>query len=161
MRHSSSEQPPGSAPTKTITLKSLRNPPLSLSLQSQSLSTSIRELKVAVVKKLGGSVATENIRVLYKKKPCLDSRTVKEIVGEEDVGSEVNFSVMVIGGASGANQEGGKAPVSQGLSGEDVLGSEEFWGDLKGFLLQRVRDEGKAGEAWDVFREGWRKRRAP
>lgn len=85
-------------------------------------------------------------------------------MGNEDVGKEVEFSIMVIGGVN-ISQEGskdedtGKGPVAQGPSGDEVLGSEEFWGDLKGFLIQRVRDEEKAGEMWEVFKEGWRKRR--
>lgn len=160
MRHPAISQPPGSSPTITILLKSLRNPPISLSLSSQSLSTSIHELKSAVVKEIGteGS-GTENIRVLYKKKPCPDSKTVKEVLGDEDVGKEMEFSIMVIGGAtasqSGLTRDEAKGPVAQGASGDEVLGSEEFWDDLKGFLVQRVRDEGKAAEVWETFRKGW------
>lgn len=165
MRQSAACYPPGSSATITIILKSLRNPPISLSLSSQSLTTSIHDLKTAVAKEIGvQGLQKENIRVLYKKKPCSDSKTVKEVVGDEDVGKEVEFSVMVIGGAV-TGQEGSKSgeaekgSVAQGPSGDEVLGSEEFWGDLKGFLVQRLRDEEKAGEAWEVFKEGWRKRR--
>lgn len=163
MRHPAISQPPGSSPTITILLKSLRNPPISLSLSSQSLSTSIHELKSAVAKEIGteGS-GTENIRVLYKKKPCSDSKTVKEVLGDEDVVKEVEFSIMVIGGAT-ASQDGptrdeAKGPVAQGASGDEVLRSEEFWDDLKGFLVQRIRDEGKAVELWETFRNGWREK---
>ena len=90
---------------------------------------------------------------------------MKEVVGDDDVGEEVEFSVMVIGGAAISQQgsksgDAGKGPVAQGPSGDEVLESEEFWGDLKGFLVQRVRDEGKAGEVWENFQEGWRKRKA-
>lgn len=154
MRHPATSQPPGSSPTITILLKSLRNPPISLSLSSQSLSTSIHELKNAVAKEIGteGS-GTENIRVLYKKKPCPDSKTVREVLGDEDVGTEVEFSIMVMGGAT---RDEVKGSVAQGASGDEVLGSEEFWDDLKGFLVQRIRDEGKAAEVWETFRQGWR-----
>lgn len=161
MRHPAVTQPPGSSPTITVLLKSLRNPPISLSLSSQSLSTSIHELKSAVAKEIGTEGAgTENIRVLYKKKPCPDSKTVKEVLGEEDVGKEVEFSIMVIGGATvshdGRTKDEAKGPVAQGASGEEVLGSEDFWDDLKGFLVQRIRDEGKAAEVWETFRTAWR-----
>ncbi|MCJ1343101.1 hypothetical protein MMC31_001292 [Peltigera leucophlebia] len=158
----SSQKPPGSTPSLKIVLKSLRNPPLTLSLSSESPLTSIHELKAAVVKELGGSAKVENIRILYKKKPCSDSKTVKEIVGDEGVGKEVEFTVMVIGGfAAPVSQQGANpGPVSQGPSGEEILRSEEFWGDLKGFLLQRLRDEEKATEALNAFQKGWRKREA-
>lgn len=86
---------------------------------------------------------------------------MKEIVGDENIGKEVEFTVMVIGGfVPPASQQGANpGTISQGPSGEEVFGSEEFWGDLKGFLLQRVRDEEKAVEALNVFREGWSKRK--
>lgn len=161
MRRPAIPQPPGSSPTITILLKSLRNPPISLSLPSQSLSTSIHELKSAVAKEIGteGS-GTEAIRVLYKKKPCPDSRTVKEVLGDEDVGKEVEFSIMVIGGAM-ASQD---APTrdetmdlgAQGVSGDEVLGSDEFWDDLKGFLVQRIKDERKAAAVWETLRKARR-----
>jgi hypothetical protein len=51
--------------------------------------------------------------------------------------------------------EGVTAPVAQGLSGEGVLKTEAFWEDLKGYLQQRVRDEGVAGDALGVFRGAW------
>lgn len=157
----SSKKSSGSTPSLKIVLKSLRNPPLALSLSSESSLTSIHELKAAVVKELGSSAKLENIRILYKKKPCSDSKSVKEIVGDEDVGNEVEFTVMVIGGfIAPVNQQGtNPRTTSQGPSGEEILRSEEFWEDLKGFLLQRVRDEEKAVEALNVFRECWSKRK--
>lgn len=82
---------------------------------------------------------------------------MKEIVGDVDMGEEVEFTVMVIGGLS--QQGANPGIISQRPSGEEVLRSEEFWGDLKGFLLQRVRDEEKAVEALNVFRDGWSKRK--
>lgn len=87
---------------------------------------------------------------------------MKEIVGDVDMGDEVEFTVMVIGGfdKSPVSQQGANPGIiSQRPSGEEVLTSEEFWGDLKGFLLQRVRDEEKAVEALNAFRDGWSKRK--
>lgn len=86
---------------------------------------------------------------------------MKEIVGDADMGEEVEFTVMVIGGLVAPVSQQGANPgiISQRPGGEEVLRSEEFWVDLKGFLLQRVRDEEKAVEALNVFREGWSKRK--
>lgn len=143
-----------------VTLKSSRNPVLSLSLPGTDLGTSVLQLKEQIAKepRIEG---TEKIRVLYKKKPATDIKTLKELVGEEDVGGEVEMGVMVMGykeeskGAENTEMEDVEAPVAQGASGEEVLGSEEFWADLKGWLLQRVRDEGKAEEVFEAFRGSW------
>lgn len=162
---------PGAAPTLTIALKSLRNPPIDLRLPGQSPSTSIHDLKVAVAEQLGGK-GTDKIRVLYQKKPCADSKTIAQVVGEETKG-DVEFAVMVIGWTApsvpevteaaavvGADAGGSEGPVAQGVSGEAVMATDEFWDDLKGWLLQRVRDEGVAAEALGCFRQGWHARRA-
>jgi hypothetical protein len=66
----------------------------------------------------------------------------------------------VEGAAAGAAAADGAAPVAQGLSGEGVLATGEFWEDLKGFLQQRVRDERVAGEALEVFKGAWEGRSA-
>ena len=50
------------------------------------------------------------------------------------------------------------APVAQGMSGKAVLETDQFWLDLKGYLQQRVRDEGVAGEAVELFRKTWEER---
>jgi len=146
-----------------VTLKSTRNPVLSLSLPGTDMGTSVLALKEKVAKELGIE-GTDKIRVLYKKKPVGDVKTVKEVVGEEDVGREVEFGIMVMGYKEGESKaedtimQDTEAPVAQGPTGEEVLGGEEFWSDLKGFLVQRIRDEGKAEELFDVFRETWEKK---
>ena len=147
-----------------VTLKSSRNPILSLSLPSTDLGTSVLQLKERIAKELRIE-ATDKIRVLYKKKPASDIKTVKEIIGDEDVGGEVEMSVMVMGykddGAGkppeDTEMKDAEMPVAQGPSGDEVLQSEEFWSDLKGWLLQRVRDEGKAGEVFEAFKGNWKR----
>ena len=161
----------------SLLLRSARNPKLDVRLPEQDLGSSILDLKTAVVKQMGeDSVQMSSVKILYKKKPCADSKTVKEVLGEEEVdslrGKEVEFGIMVMGykpkastedqgtSSSGDKMEGVEStiPVAQGSSGGEELEKEEFWGDLKGFLSQRLRDEGKAGEAFDVFREAWRRK---
>ncbi|KAL8778059.1 MAG: hypothetical protein Q9213_007578, partial [Squamulea squamosa] len=151
------------------------------------LSTSIFELKQRVAKELQRE-NTDGIKILYQRKPCSDAKTVKEVIGDEGAkGGVVELGVMVVGGAAAASappavggeskkEEGGKGeeeedvkmggvedgkgevPAAQGPSGEEVLGSAEFWEDLKGWLMQRVRDEGKADEVWSLFKRGWDER---
>ncbi|KAI4198377.1 MAG: hypothetical protein LQ350_005314 [Teloschistes chrysophthalmus] len=66
----------------------------------------------------------------------------------------------LMGGTEAAAREaaGGEVPVAQGISGEAVLQSAEFWDDLKGWLMQRVRDESVAEGCWSLFKRGWDER---
>lgn len=41
---------------------------------------------------------------------------------------------------------------------KEVLRTEEFWADLKGFLAQRLRDEGEGEKLGLMFKEAWEKR---
>ena len=151
-----------------VTLKSSRNPVLSLSLPSTDLGTTVLDFKQKVASdlKLEG---TEKIRILYSKKPAGDVKTLKELIGDEPLqaGQEVELGVMVMGYKEAdvtktedtiMRDADGETSIAQGPSGEEVLGAEKFWADLKGFLLQRIRDEGKAAEVFDKFRGSWEKR---
>ena len=147
--------------TLNITLKSSKNPVMSLSLPSTDVGTSVLVLKEKVAKELKIE-GTDRIRVLYKRKPAGDVKTIKEVVGEDDVGQEVDFGVMVMGYKEDTSKKDEdtpmkdvEEPVAQGASREDVLNGEDFWNDLRGFLVQRLQDEGKAGEVFHKFRESW------
>ena len=148
--------------TLNITLKSSKNPVMSLSLPSTDIGTSVLALKEKVAKELKIE-GTDRIRVLYKRKPAGDVKTIKEVVGEDDVGQEVDFGVMVMGYKENATKDEDtpmndvENPVAQGASREEVLTGEDFWNDLRGFLVQRLQDEGKAVEVFHKFRESWEK----
>lgn len=114
------------------------------------------QLKQRVAQEVGlGSV--EKIRLLWRKKPVGDVKTLKEISGSEGGGRGLEFGVMVLGGVPEKSAEP-VAPVAQGESGVQVLRTEVFWEDLRGFLEQRVRDRKVAAEASRLFREAWEKR---
>ena len=146
---------PGAEHSLTVTLKSLRNPPLDITLKSQPLSTSILNLKEAI--SADTSIPVSKLRVLFNKKPVPDSKVLKDIVGEEDVKAE--FSVMVMGGAAALKRDAQTEevePKTLGVGdGESVLKTEEFWGDLRGFLIQRLKDEGEGERVAGVFRKAW------
>jgi len=125
----------------------------------------VLDVKHAVSQKTG--LPVDKIKLLAKKKPVADSKVLKELVGEGD-GTTVEFAVMVLGGAASlAAASGGEAGtggvkaggedkhVAVGLSGTDVLKTEEFWSDLGGFLQQRIRDERAAGDVLGAFRGAW------
>lgn len=42
-------------------------------------------------------------------------------------------------------------------SAEGILQTEEFWSDLKGFLVQRLRDEEQGAKVAKTFREAWKR----
>ena len=119
---------------------------------------------------------TEKIRVLHQKKPCSDSKTVKEVVGDSvgEPGKDVEFGVMIMGytasnlpsgattGDAAIADKGAKAvevaDKAHGKRAREVLEGEVFWDDLKSFVMQRVGDEQDVGEVLDRFRAGWTKR---
>ncbi|MCJ1284253.1 hypothetical protein MMC26_003584 [Xylographa opegraphella] len=184
MRRISKPSAPGSAPALTLSLKSLRNPPLDISLSNKSVMTSVLDLKQAVAENIGVT-GTDKIRLLYKKKPCADSKTIKDVIGDE-VLKVVEFSVMVMGGvvtAGTAASEAEKYPGSavdsdttmedisrpqdlsaarvldaQELSGAPLLGTQQFWQDLNTFLIQRIGDKKVASDASAVFAQAWKGR---
>jgi len=73
---------------------------------------------------------------------------------------------MVIGGAASL-----KAAVEEkepkivgdadGVIGEgrSVLATEEFWVDLKGFLVARLKDESEGERIWGVFKDAVKNRK--
>lgn len=163
---------PGSTPSLPLHIRSLRNPPLDLTLSSLPLATtSALDVKLAVAAETG--IPVEKIKLLLNKKPVPDTRSLREMVasspGEGKGGLELG--VMVMGGWSGVIGKvgggaavekgaaggggGGTAAVAQGLSGREVLETEAFWGGLKGFLEQRIRDEAVAGDVAERFRRAW------
>lgn len=159
-RRSASSQTAATPSDVTITLKSLRNPPISLTLPSQSLTTSIVDLKSAISKEVKAK-SIDGIKILYNKKPCADSKTVKDVLGEEEVPSEIEFGVMImVGVLPEKGPEGEKGVDGKEGAGKDPvnveLESEEFWADLKGFLSQRLKDDGKAEEVANTFRLSWK-----
>ncbi|EMC97423.1 hypothetical protein BAUCODRAFT_33139 [Baudoinia panamericana UAMH 10762] len=52
-----------------------------------------------------------------------------------------------------AQAEAEAKPEAQANTAHQILASEEFWTDLKGFLSQRLRDDQEAGTLVQVFRE--------
>ncbi|KUJ09068.1 uncharacterized protein LY89DRAFT_598710 [Mollisia scopiformis] len=147
---------PGSEPSLSVLLKSARNPPLEITLTSQALSTSILSLKEFVSAQ--SSIPVSKIRLLYNKKPVPDSKILKDLLGDGDVGTKMEFGIMVMGGVAvlkKADEEVEPKVVGEGVigAGAEVLKTEEFWGDLKGFLVQRLKDESEGERVVGVFRK--------
>ncbi|KAL2423923.1 hypothetical protein ABEF95_009977 [Exophiala dermatitidis] len=97
---------PGSesaASTVTVTLKSARNPNMILVVPSvDPTTTTIHALKEQIQSYLGGPtvVHLDKIKVLWNKKPVPPSkRTVAEALDQKTVEGNIEFGVMVMGGA--------------------------------------------------------------
>ncbi|OAP61530.1 hypothetical protein AYL99_03733 [Fonsecaea erecta] len=92
-----------STPTLTLTLKSPRNPNVTLVIHSVPPATAtIQDLKEQIQTSLGGPgvVHLDKIKLLLNKKPIPPSkRTVAEALAGLGTGSDVEFGVMVMGGA--------------------------------------------------------------
>jgi hypothetical protein len=144
---------PGQERSVAVTLKSLRNPPLDVKLTSQPLSTSILDLKSNVSKQ--ARIPLDKIKVLHNKRPVQDSKILKDLVGEAE--TAIEFSVMVMGGAASIlpdeDEVDHEAPLP--ISGAAALDTDEFWSDLNGFLMQRLKDQDKAEELSKLFKSSW------
>ena len=128
-----------------------------------------------MAKEIGMEGKIEKIKILWARKPVSDAKTVKEAVGD-DAGlkeGKLEFGVMVMGyvapapaaaaapAADAGGDEKGNAADKMDVDTpgiDEALGGEAFWGDLKGFLQQRLKNEGLAGEVLGCFQEAWRKR---
>ncbi|TDZ23358.1 hypothetical protein C8034_v009098 [Colletotrichum sidae] len=143
---------PGQERSVTVTLKSLRNPPLDIKLPSQSLNTSILDIKSQVESK--SRIPADKMKLLYNKKPVPDSKVLKDLLADDQASLE--FSVMVVGGAAAIKPEPVAGSVANDPAlpeiGEAALDTSEFWDDLKGFLMQRLKDEKKAEELSALWR---------
>jgi ubiquitin-like protein 4 len=105
------------------------------------------------------SIPVKALRILYSKKPVPDSKVLKDVLGAEHKGA-VELGVMVIGGAAAIQRKEGASPAAEdkmdidfgNKHGEEVLKTEAFWADLRGFLVQRLKDEGEGDRLVNVFR---------
>ena len=155
------------APTTTATsilIRSTKTPPLDLRIsEADPAAVTILELKERVVTELGGGVELGKVKLLWGKKPVTggDARTVREVLGGKEVEklAEVEFGVLVMGYKAPAG--GGAAAATAGAAGAADAGEsldDAFWEDLRGFLQQRLKDEGKAEEVVGVFKGAWEKK---
>ena len=141
---------PGQERSITVTLKSLRNPPLEVKLTSQPLDTSILDIKNGVTSQT--RIPVDKMKILHNKRPLQDSKILKEIIGDTE--TAVEFSVMVMGGAAAIPPEQADTVMADATTA-DALESNEFWNDLGAFLMQRLKDKSKADELSSLFKSSW------
>ncbi|KAM0250897.1 hypothetical protein ACHAQJ_008431 [Trichoderma viride] len=162
---------PGQEPSISVSLKSLRNPPLDITLPALPLSTSVLDIKAAVQAQT--RIPIEKMKLLLNKRPVTDSKVLKELLAKES-DKTIDFSVMVLGGAAAippleeekpaGDAMDTDAPVSTAQADaatvEADLESDAFWADLKGFLQQRLKAEAKGEELSDLFKSSWQASRS-
>lgn len=148
--------------------------------------TSVYDVKALCAARTG--YTADKIKVLWVKRPVLDSKTVGEVVGDvAAVEGRADMGVMFVGQAASApalapaavekqnvddaretavstehdtttRTEQGEPSIAQVASGLGELVTEAFWDDLGGFVLARVRDEAAAQEVTSTFRQAWQAR---
>lgn len=145
---------PGSEPSIKVILRSLRNPPIDISLSSQPLTTSLHDVKQAVSSQ--ARIPADKIKLLVNKRPVQDTKILRDVLGIEDgaaVPKSIEFAVMVLGGAASVlpAEDEKKAPVTGGPMPVD----DSFWADLKAFLMQRLKDESLGTDMAETFKSSW------
>ncbi|UKZ54732.1 hypothetical protein TrVGV298_008544 [Trichoderma virens] len=143
MSKPTSRLPPGQERSISITLKSLRNPPLDITLPA---------------------LPPQHLRPRHTK-------VLKELLAKES-DKAIDFSVMVIGGAAvippaekpaeEAMETDEPVPTAQADAAtvEAELESDAFWADLSGFLQQRLKAQAQAEELSSLFRSSWQASRS-
>ncbi|PHH81627.1 hypothetical protein CDD82_320 [Ophiocordyceps australis] len=141
---------PGQERSITVILKSLRNPPLDIKLTSQPVNTSLLDIKSKVSDQ--ARIPIEKIKIIHNKRPVTDSKILKDVVAESD--TAVEFSIMVVGGSAAIAPENSVEAPSE-ATGNAAVQSPEFWTDLQGFLMQRLKDQATAEELCHLFKTSW------
>ena len=157
-----------------------------LTLSDILLDISIHDLKAQYAQNT--SQAPDKIKLLYNKKPAADLKTLKELGIGGDVelsvmvmggaGATPSATSPVIektepplppSEKTGVDSQA-PAPMSEKAQAEaetvpseadttaDILMTEEFWSDLKGFLAQRLRDQKEGEKLAQLFRDASSKR---
>jgi len=99
------------------------------------------------------------VKILFRKKPVGDLKTVGEVLAQNGRDAtekeEVEFGVMILGGGVESpvvkqeEKDGGESmdvDTEKDLDGvKGIMKTEEFWMDLRQFLIKRLNDE-KEGE---------------
>ncbi|KKA27687.1 hypothetical protein TD95_002751 [Thielaviopsis punctulata] len=162
--------PPGAERSFTVTLKSARNPPLSMQLPAQPQTVSVADLRAVVAAHTGA--ALPKVKLLYAKKPVVDSKTLRDLVGDAHV-ADVELAVMIMGGVAALGKEessssssataaaaagaGAAAPTAAGQAdavdnSDTVLQSAEFWADLETFVGSKIKNKKKTAELLAAFK---------
>lgn len=154
-KSAASSSAPGQERSIKVSLKSLRNPPLDIKLAPQPPTTSVHDIKAQVHGQT--RIPVDKMKILHNKKPVSDSKVLKDIVGDSD--NAIEFSIMVMGGAAAIPpEEAPAAPVE--ATGASALETDEFWTDLNGFLMQRLKDQAQAEELSKLFKSSWESSRS-
>lgn len=88
--------------------------------------------------------------------PAVEILDPAAAAGGEGTAGEGEGEAMDVDGGAPLSEQAEAVAESKGGAGEGetakVLASEEFWADLKGFLVQRLRNEGEGERLVGVFR---------
>ncbi|KAK4899251.1 hypothetical protein LTR27_003483 [Elasticomyces elasticus] len=101
---------------------------------------------------MGGGSTPATTPAVEKSEPAMPVPAVSSGEDKMEIDSQAPGSEK----AQADAEEKAGDPKASGV--DDVLKSEEFWADLKGFLTQRLRDEGEGAKLVEVFKAAYEKR---
>ncbi|KAI5211056.1 hypothetical protein AUEXF2481DRAFT_656600 [Aureobasidium subglaciale EXF-2481] len=163
-----------------VSLKPLKGSD-NLDLPNQSINTTVLDLKAQYADKF--SLDKTKIKVLLNKRPCADLKTLKDILADPLPAKADFSIMLLAGASTPSQastpvpaspvvkpEESQKlppdsAPLSEHAQAEaealphahdnaaQMLKSDEFWADLKDFLVQRLRDESQGERLTRLFRQ--------
>jgi hypothetical protein len=159
----------GPADIISVIITSLKKATDTITLSSLKPNTSLSDIKSQAAKQF--NVPADKLRLLLNKKPVSDSKTLQDLLSTDEE-SELSLSAMFLGGVTPIIQAqstlsadtvtqssedvtmGGTSSATKDTS---LLKTEEFWTDLRGFLVQRLKSEEDAENAFAVFRKAWQR----
>lgn len=144
-----------------VVLKPTRSTLPSLKLQVDTETNTVYTLKQQYLAHVSTVLKTDvsKVKILFRKKPVGDLKTVGEVLAQNGRDAtekeEVEFGVMILGGGVESpvvkqeEKDGGESmdvDTEKDLDGvKGIMKTEEFWMDLRQFLIKRLNDE-KEGE---------------
>jgi len=133
----------------SVTVKTMRKPQSTATLQPMKASTPIAVVKQQAATEFG--IPSDKIKLLYNKKPVTDSKTIQDVAGDS---TDAEFTAMLLGGAIPVEKN---QPTEAVVAEASLLDTSEFWEDLRGFLLQRLKNETEAETAFSIFEKSWKR----
>ena len=144
------------SPATSAYLPLQRNLPLTTTILD--LKQLVSDASTGTAGREHGKLPLEKIKLLYSKRPMGEGKTVKDVFkGRVEEGMEVG--VMIIGdggGASSMNKAVGMKTEEAGRSSTLVLAKDDFWTDLRAWLMGKIGDEMEADRVEVLFRKAWR-----
>ncbi|KJX92134.1 hypothetical protein TI39_contig5910g00008 [Zymoseptoria brevis] len=128
-------------------------------LKDLGVTDSTKDVELSVMVMGGGGAAggstagtpRDQSPVVTEKVPAPPTASVPDPMDIDEKTSAPDSEKAAVAAESQA------APKKEGDGADEILATEEFWDDLKGFLSQRLRNEEVGAKLSQIFRAAWKK----